>query len=105
MFLMSIKPSPRHDQKLKATFCKCETKNACKGSNHKIVHFGGARGGGTETFIDHHDETKRQAYITKHRPKEDWTDPTKASTLNKYLFWWKPTLKEAVAGFKAKFKL
>jgi hypothetical protein len=75
MWLLSIKKSTKPDKKYTATFCKCEKKNACKGTNHKVVQFGQA---GSETFIDSKDEKKKAAYLARHRKAENWNDPTTA---------------------------
>lgn len=102
MFLLSVKPSPREDKRYMATYCLCEKKNACKGTNHKKVHFGQP---GATTYVDGASEKTRDAYEARHKVNENWTDPTKPGTLAKYLLWWKPTLRQAIAGFKGKFKV
>ena len=90
------------EKKYTATFCKCEKKNACKGSNHKIVHFGSK---GSETFIDSQDKVKRANYLARHRANEDWDNPTTAGALSRWLLWNLPTLSASIAFFKKKFKL
>lgn len=102
MWLLSVKKSIKPEKKYTAVFCKCEKKNACKGSNHKVVHFGLK---GSETFLDHKDEKKKDAYIARHRKNENWNDPTTPGALSKYLLWNLPTLAQSIAYFKKKFKL
>lgn len=102
MWLLSVKKSTKPDKKYTATFCKCEKKDQCKGTNNKIVHFGSK---GSETFLDHKDEKKKSAYIARHRKGENWNDPTSAGALSKYLLWNLPTLAQSIAYFKKKFKL
>ena len=57
MWLLSVTKSDKPEKKLKATFCKCEKKNECKGSNHKVVHFGQK---GSSTYPDHKDDEKKK---------------------------------------------
>lgn len=102
MYLLSVKNSPKPDKKMVATFCLCEKKNECKGSNHKEVHFGSK---GSKTYLDHKDKQKKDAYIARHKVNEDWTKPTSAGALSKYLLWNLPTLSQSIAYFKKKFKV
>ena len=103
MFLLSVKPSTKQDKKYTATFCKCEKKNECKGSNHKVVSFGSK---GSSTFLDHKDNKKKDAYLARHRVNDKFDkDPTSAHALSKFLLWNKKTLSESIADFKKKFKL
>ena len=102
MWLLSVKPSTKPEKKLVATFCKCEKKNECKGSNHKLVHFGSK---GSNTFIDSNDEKKKDAYIARHKVNEDWTKPTTAGALSRFILWNKKTLTASIADLKKRFNL
>ena len=102
MWLLSVKPSTKQDKKYTATFCKCEKKNACKGTNHRLVDFG-QKGG--STYIDHKDQKKKDAYLARHKANENWNDPTTAGALSRWLLWNLPTLSGSIAFFKKKFKL
>jgi len=102
MWLLDIKPSKKADKRLTATFCMCEKKNACKGTNHKEVSFGQK---GSSTYIDHKDDTKKENYIKRHKVNEDWTKPTTAGALSRFILWNKKTLKDSIADFKRRFKL
>lgn len=102
MWLLSIIKSNKPEKRFKATFCLCEKKNECKGTNHKEVHFG-QKGG--STYIDHKDDKKKDAYIARHKVNEDWTKPTTAGALSRFLLWNKKTLAESIADFKRRFKL
>ena len=46
----------------------------------KTVHFG-ARGG--ETFVDHGDQAKKEAWIARHKARENWADLQTAGALAK----------------------
>jgi hypothetical protein len=58
---------------------------------------------GAFTFADGAPESKRNAYIARHRVNEDWTDPTKAGTLSRFILWEKKGLNDAIDNFKKKF--
>ena len=102
MWLLGIKKSPKPEKRLEATFCKCEKKNACKGTNHKVVHFG-QKGG--STFIDHGDDKKKDAYLARHKVNEDWSNETSAGALSRWILWNKKTLSASIADFKKRFNL
>lgn len=102
MWLLNITKSDKPEKRLKATFCKCEKKNECKGSNHKVVHFG-SKGG--STYIDHGDDEKKKNYIARHRVNEDFNNPTTAGALARWVLWNKKTLTASIADFKKRFNL
>jgi len=102
MWLLSIKNSTKPDKKLEATFCKCKIKDECKGKNHKVVHFGSK---GSSTYLDHKDDKKKDAYLARHKVNEDWTKPTTAGALSRFILWNKKTLSSSIADFKNRFKL
>jgi len=102
MWLLGITKSDKPEKRLKATFCKCEKKNACKGSNHKVVHFG-QKGG--STYIDHKDDEKKENYIARHKVNENWRDATTAGALARFILWNKKTLSASIADFKKRFGL
>jgi hypothetical protein len=49
-----------------------------------VVHFGQAGG---QTYIDHGDKAKREAYLARHKKRENWSDPFSAGALSRYLLW------------------
>ena len=102
MWLLKVQPSDNKGKKLEATFCKCDKKNECKGSNHKIVSFGSK---GSSTYIDHKDEDKKKAYLARHSktPGENWNDRTSAGALSRWLLWNKKTLTASIADFRKRF--
>jgi len=104
MWLLGVKKSDRKDKRYKATFCKCKEKNACKGTNHKEVHFGQE---GAQTYIDGAPDQKKDAYIARHSksPGEDWSKPDTPGALSRFLLWSKRSLREAIDDFKKKFKV
>lgn len=92
MELLTIKPSTRAGKRYEATFIN--------GDRIIKTHFGLAGG---QTYIDHHDAILKRNYIRRHVVLEDWTDPTKAGTLARFLLWNKKTLQESIADYKMRF--
>jgi hypothetical protein len=78
---MKIQSSTRKDKKLMATF-----------ANGKVVHFGAK---GSQTYLDHGDKAKREAYLARHRVNENWTDPYSAGSLSRWILWGDSTSLEA----------
>jgi hypothetical protein len=73
MKFISLHQSPRKDKKYVIRF---ENPNL-------TLHFGAK---GSSTFLDHHDETKRENYLKRHSVNEDWTK-VNAGSLSAYLLW------------------
>lgn len=70
---MLLEPSNRKGKRYKITF-----------ANGKVIHFGLAGG---NTYIDHKDKTKREAYIARHKVNEKWDNPYTAGALSRWLLW------------------
>ena len=93
-----ITPSERKEKRLKAVFTKSDGKTV-------TTHFG-FKGG--STYIDHKDKTKRKNYRARHdkTEKKFHKDPTRASTLSRFVLWGEATnLKDAIRDYKNKFNL
>lgn len=94
---MQLLRSTRRDKKYMAIF-----------EDGTVTHFGGK---GCGDFIQYSRRSpalanaKRAAYIARHGATESWRDPTAAATLSRYLLWEKPTLREALAAYKRRFRL
>jgi hypothetical protein len=102
MKLLSIKPSERPTKKYEATFCMCEGETKCCDKERKRVHFGYK---GSQTFLDHKDEKKKDAYLARHKKTENWNDPLTAGSLARWINWNKTTLSASIADFKKRFNL
>ena len=102
MKLLSIKPSDRSTKKYTATFCMCEGPTACCDRERKKVHFGQK---GSSTYIDHRDDSKKDAYIARHRVNENFNNPTTPGSLSRFKLWNKTTLSASIADFKKRFNL
>ena len=103
MWLLSVKPAERKDKRYKATFCKCKIKNECKGSNHKTTSFGDPNG---TTYIDGASEQTKDAYIARHKVRENFNDPITAGSLAYHLLWGDSrSFRKNIDAFKKRFKL
>jgi len=65
------------------------------------IHFG-ARG--YEDYTDHKDDERKENYIKRHEPREDWTDEKTPGYWARWLLWEKPTLEEAIENIEQKLK-
>ncbi len=98
--LLYITPSSRPSKKLMAVFL-------VNGSRH-TVHFGARP---YKDYITYYaqDPTvaqrKREQYISRHGARENWTNPTSAGTLARFILWEKPTLPQALQAYKARFRI
>lgn len=95
MRLLSLEPSHDGTHKWRATFLLDTGRT-------KTTHFG-ARG--MSDFTLHKDRRRRQLYLARHRPTEDWNDPTSAGALSRWLLWEYPSMNQALRAFKARFHL
>jgi len=96
MKLLSIKPSPNSEKKLVATFETPEGRT-------KTTHFGAK---GYEDYTQHKDPERRRRYVERHRASENWSDPTSAGALSRYVLWGESTsLARNIAAFKKRFSL
>ena len=102
MWLKSIKPSTNKDKKYTATFCMCEKKDACCGTNYKKVHFGAK---GMSDYTKHKDDERKERYLDRHRANENWNSPTTAGALSRWILWNKKTLRASIEDFKKRFNL
>jgi hypothetical protein len=89
---MLIQKSTRAGKRFMATY-----------ANGKVVHFGQAGG---QTYIDHGDKAKREAYLARHKKRENWNDPFSAGALSRYLLWGDSTNMETNhQAFMSKFPI
>lgn len=89
---MLIQKSTRAGKRFMATY-----------ANGKVVHFGQAGG---KTYIDHGDKAKREAYLARHKKRENWNDPFSPGALSRYLLWGDSTNMETNhQAFMSKFPI
>ena len=86
---VEISQSNRKDKRLQA---KVEA---------RTVHFG-ARGG--ETFVDHGDQAKKEAWIARHEARENWEDLQTAGALAKHVLWNKRSIAASIKDINRRQK-
>ena len=99
MKLISIKPATDSKHKYTALF----------GEPKKTIHFGQA---GANDYLIYSKQSKtiadekRKLYLARHEKRENWSDPTTAGSLSRYLLWGQSSsLKQNIIDFKNRFNL
>ena len=89
---MKIIPSKAKDKRYTAIF-----------DDGKKINFGSK---GATTYIDSATEKTKDAYLARHKVREDWSNPKTPGALSRHLLWG-PTksIRENVKKFKNKFNL
>jgi len=94
--LKTIKRSHNPEKKWDAVFVKA--------NGREIVQPFGQRG--YSDFTKHKNVTRKQRYIARHaHMHEDWTDPTRAGTLSRFILWNKPTLRSSIRSYRRRFRV
>ena len=93
--LVKIAPSDTKTKKLKAEFILPD-------GSKKTTNFGAK---GYSDYTIHKDPDRKERYIARHKSNEDWSDPTSAGALSRYVLWNKPSLKASISDYKKKFNL
>jgi hypothetical protein len=97
MTVVTIKKSKVPGKKMTAIFLS--------DGGSTIVHFGAT---GYKDFTTHSPEVrdaKKEAYLKRHAPREDWNSPYTAGSLSRWILWNKPTIKASITDYKQRFKL
>tara|TARA_R110002126_G_scaffold213500_1_gene359971 strand:+ start:486 stop:770 length:285 start_codon:yes stop_codon:yes gene_type:complete len=68
----------------------------------KTTKFGAV---GYDDFTKTKDIYQREAYLARHRTREDWNNPTSAGALSRWILWNEPTLSMSIKDYKKRFKL
>lgn len=50
-------------------------------------------------------EERKKRYLARHTARENWSDPTSAGALSRYVLWNKPTVSASIADYKRHFNL
>ena len=106
--LVKIKTSDKPDKKYMAIFLIDNEKT-------KTVHFG-SKGARDFTLINDKSSqfylpktldrnVVKDAYIRRHRAREDWTNPLTAGALSRWILWDKRSLDSSIKAFKKRFKV
>ena len=85
-----ISKSNRKDKKLKAVI-----------DNKKTIHFGAS---GYSDYTKHKDDTRKDAYIQRHKKNENWADFKTAGFYAKHILWNKPNILESIKDTNKQFK-
>jgi hypothetical protein len=98
-----IKLSDRPDKRYMAVFYD-------KNKKLKTTHFGYAITDNDikkygSTYIDHKNDTLKEAYIARHKVNEDFNDYMSAGSLSRYILWEKKSLRDAISDYKKRFSL
>lgn len=102
MKLVHIGPSPQKTKKMMAVFIDDFRET------YKTTHFGARTYGDYTVYWKLNPDlarAKRRQYMLRHRVRENWSDPTSAGALSRYILWEKPTISEAIRAFRRRFKL
>lgn len=93
---VEIKKSPDPDKKHVAVFKDEQGRT-------KTTHFGAT---GYEDYTTHHDDARKANYLSRHGGgNQDWSDPTTAGALSRYILWNKKSKAASIADFKKRFDL
>ena len=67
----------------------------------KTVSFGSAQ---HSDFTKHKDPERKQRYLDRHKKNENWSDPTTAGYLSRWILWAKPTIEESIKDLNKRNK-
>lgn len=90
-----IKPSTNKEKKYMAIFYDGDKKV-------KTTHFGQK---GADDYTITKNEERKNAYISRHKTRENWNDYKSAGALSRWILWNKPTLEASINNYKKKFNL
>jgi len=68
----------------------------------KKVHFGAK---GYSDYTIHKDPKRKEAYLSRHKPRENWNDKKTAGFWSRWILWNKPTLRDSIRHTENKFGL
>ena len=69
-------------------------------NDSKTVSFGAS---GYSDFTKHKDEERKNNYVARHKPNQDWKDQKTARFWAKIILWNKPTIEASVQDTNKKF--
>ena len=101
--LISIKKSPKKDKKYVATFCRSGRIKQTHFGAKKYQNYCGPNSKNTATC--HNSLSRRKNYLSRHKSRENWNDPTTSGALSAHLLWGKSSFRENINSFKRKFHL
>ena len=66
------------------------------------VHFGSTC---ASDYTQHRDPVRKQRYLARHTPREDWDNPMTAGALARWILWDKETLPSSIEDYTRRFNL
>ena len=90
-----ITEADKRDKKFKAVFRD-------KNNNTKTLYFGAK---GMSDFTIHKDPKRKERYLKRHKPRENWSKPDNPGSLSRWILWNKPSYNKSLQDFKKRFKL
>lgn len=91
-----IKKSTNKNKKLMAIFYDINNKKI------KTVHFGAY---GYSDYTKHKNNNRKNAYIARHKSRENWNKYMTPGALSRWILWNKKTLSKSLNDYKNKFGL
>lgn len=93
---LTLIKSPNPEKKWRAVFTD-------KDGKETHTDFGSA---GMTDYTLSKDPLRRARYLSRHKSRENWRDPTSAGALSRYLLWGDSTsLQQNLRNFKSRFSL
>ena len=89
--LTKLTKSPIKGKKLRATF-----------SDGTHTDFGAV---GYSDFTKHHDNERKQRYISRHKSRENFQSPKSRGALSRWILWNKSSIKSSLADYRRRFKM
>jgi hypothetical protein len=68
----------------------------------RTIHFGSK---GASTFLEHKDDKTKNAWIARHKVRENWNDKYSAGFWARWLLWNKTTLADSKKDIKDRFNI
>ena len=90
-----IHRSTRAGKKLMAVF-------TLENGHTRTVHFGSA---GASDYTQHRNPVRKQRYLARHAPREDWNNPMTAGALSRWVLWNKETLDNSIVDYIQRFDI
>ena len=95
MKLLEVKKSTKTGKKYMAVF----ENNGRK----KTIHFGDSS---MKDYTQHGDKQRRENYLSRHKSRENWNDPSTAGALSRWLLWGNSTsFADNLRSFRSRFGL
>ena len=96
MKLISVKPATDGKHKYTAIFLQ-------DNGRQKTTHFGSKN---MDDYTLKGDKAQRERYLSRHKARENWNDPSTAAALSRHLLWGNSTsFAENLRDFRSRFGL